>query len=227
MPKKKTTKKQSPIKLNKAQLKKELDRLGLDYKTRASNKELEKILKNGVDNTPIYIKNLGRPTKYKKEYPRKLIEFFVKNRAYKKEVIKVEYFASGEIKKQEYKLMCGDIPFFSKFAREVVGCDEDTIVNWAKAKNEDGSPKYAEFFGAYNMVKKILKEFLINQASAGLIPPATFIFIAKNITDMVDKTQVSTPPGEDLTVKFAGMNDEELNKDLANRLIKLIKGKKI
>src|SRR3990167_1629489 len=75
------------------------------------------------------------------------------------------------------------LPFLSKFARNIAGVCEDTAIEWTK--------DHPEFSEAYKIAKKIQKEFLITQALAGKINPTAFIFTAKNMTDMRDKTEVA------------------------------------
>ena len=127
----------------------------------------------------------GRPTKYKPEYCDLIIKFFdgPKNKRYvKSEKITTKANGTQEVWR-EYAYMCEDLPTFNKFARSI-GVNEDTIVEWSKEENKE---KYPGFSAAYNTAKRIQKEFLTDNALKGLHPPATFIFIAKNITDMKDK----------------------------------------
>ena len=131
----------------------------------------------------------GRPTKYKPEYCKRLIAFFdiEKNkRVVKKEknITKSNGTVESEI---EYMLIAEDLPTFEKFARSI-GVSYDTLISeWAK--------KYKEFSEAYNTAKQIQKEFLTDNGLKGLYPPSSFIFVAKNITDMKDKQDLDVMSG--------------------------------
>lgn len=121
---------------------------------------------------------MARPTKYKRSYCGEIIAFFraEKNRREVKTIVT----GKNEYEKTEYETVPNDLPTFAKFARKI-GVNGDTLVSWAK--------KNKEFTAAYNMAKELQKEFLVDNGLAGLYPPASFIFTAKNVTDMRDKTE--------------------------------------
>lgn len=116
----------------------------------------------------------GRPTKYKKEYPKLLVEYFLKCQ---------KKLATEKA-----------IPFLSKFTREVMGVCEDTAIEWTK--------EYPEFSEAYKKAKEIQKECLIMGGLTGLFNPTAFIFTAKNITDMRDSQEVKHSGSISLTDLF-------------------------
>ena len=121
----------------------------------------------------------GRPTKYKPEYCNQLIKFFSGPR--NETIEKAHITGKNEYEKTEYMRVAYELPTFAKFARKI-GANKDTIVSeWVK--------KHKEFSDAYNQAKELQKEFLIDNGLGGLYPPASFIFTAKNITDMKDKTE--------------------------------------
>jgi hypothetical protein len=126
----------------------------------------------------------GRPTKYKKEYCEEIIAFFGVDKTRKE--VKAVITGKNEYEKTEYETVPNDLPTFAKFARKI-GVNGDTLVKWAK-KNKD-------FTAAYNMAKELQKEFLVDNGLAGLYPPASFIFTAKNVTDMRDKTETDITSG--------------------------------
>lgn len=140
---------------------------------------------------------MGRPTKYKPEYCEQLIAFFSSPK--RERVVKSVTTGKNEYEKTEYQTIPCDLPTFAKFARKI-GVNGDTIVEWAKATLEDGKTlKYPEFSAAYNDAKDLQKEFLVDNGLAGLYPPASFIFTAKNITDMRDQTLIDhTTKGKEL-----------------------------
>ena len=121
----------------------------------------------------------GRPSKYKPEYCSQIIAFF--DIPLSERVLKSHTTGKNEYEKDEYIDKPNPVPFFSKFAR-VIGVHVDTLNEWCKV--------YPEFSEAYNTCKDIQKEFLIGNGLSGLYPPASFIFTAKNITDMRDSQEV-------------------------------------
>ncbi len=132
----------------------------------------------------------GRPTKYKPEFCNKLLDYFTTD-LFRKEVIKTatEYFKDGGIKKksEEYKLVANEMPTLHGFS-EKIGVSYETIRRWA---DEDGKNYIDEFCVAYKEAKEKQKRFLISLGLSGISPAAAFIFVAKNVTDMRDKTEVS------------------------------------
>src|SRR5438105_2307280 len=144
----------------------------------------------------------GRPTKYKPEYCEEIIKFFSVE-PYRKEVtaeIKGYGKAGNQnFEKTEYKLVANPLPTLAKFARKI-GVNKDTVIEWTKV--------HEEFSDAYNVAKDLQKDFLVDNGLAGLYPPASFIFTAKNITDMRDKQEVEN--NVHLT-GFEKLNDDELD----------------
>lgn len=142
----------------------------------------------------------GRPSKYKPEYCEEIIEFF-----------SVEPYREVEVTHRNKKgeewttseLRANKLPFFSAFARKI-NVDDDTLGRWCEA--------YPEFCGAYKKCKSLQKEFMIHNAISGLYNPASFIFTAKNITDMRDKQEVEHSGSVNVTSRTAHMTQEELEK---------------
>lgn len=155
--------------------------------------------------------NRGRRSKYKKKYAREIVRFFSKE-PYEMKAVKtsVEYFANGKVKKksEEKKPVPEKLPTFFGFCRYLhetypddfkVIPDPDMLHRWAhsrvgkkdEASDVDKRPfKNPEFYGAYNACKNLQKDFLIQNGLAGCYPPASYIFTAKNITDMRDRIEV-------------------------------------
>ncbi len=134
----------------------------------------------------------GRPTKYDPSLCEKMIKFFSvekkKRELIKESIVKGKY---GENISREWKYFANDTPFFQKFAREVK-IDYSTLFDWAHAKVKDRVGKrtdellHPDFADAYNICKQLQYEFLVDNGLQGLYPPASFIFVAKNITDLKD-----------------------------------------
>lgn len=142
----------------------------------------------------------GRPTKYNDRYYKMLIDHFScpKSEKYiKSERIIVKKNGTKETF-YEYGYRCTDLPTFAQFARKIE-VNQETVSEWAKSENKQ---KYPGFSVAYNMAKELQKEFLIDNALKGFYPPASFIFIAKNITNMRDKQEIDHTTKEKQIVGF-------------------------
>jgi hypothetical protein len=147
----------------------------------------------------------GRPTKYKPEYCAEIIKFFDIEPSRKEVTADIKGYGKAgnqNFEKQEYKLVANRLPTFERFARQIA-VNGDTIVEWSKV--------YPEFSAAYNTAKELQKEFLIDNGLAGLYPPASFIFTAKNITNMRDKQEVDNNV---FITGFEKLSDEQLDATL-------------
>lgn len=152
----------------------------------------------------------GAPTKYDPSICEQMLEFFSGDHNHKEVIMeKVTPTKYGEATEKRYQIVPNDLPFFEAFARKI-GVSYQTLRNWATEKEgdeKDAPLKHPEFFDAYNLCKQIQKEFLIHNGLAGAYPPASFIFVAKNITDMTDS--------QELKLKKAAaedtLDDEQLN----------------
>lgn len=141
----------------------------------------------------------GRPTKYDPKYCEEIISFFSIPKT--KQIVKREKLinkANGTTEKEvEYLTIPEGLPTFEKFARSIGVCKDTIISEWIK--------KHEEFSDAYNTCKSLQKEFLIDNGLQGLYPPASFIFVAKNITEMRDKQELEH--SGDLTVIIRKLSD--------------------
>jgi len=145
-------------------------------------------------------KEEGRPTKYKKKYCQELKKFFSKERFRE---IKIITTGKNNYSKEEIKLIANELPTLERFA-EKIEVDEDTITNWGK--------KHKEFFGAIGACKAIQKDFLIQNGLLGLYQSNFAIFVAKNLTDMKDKTEQEV----DIKGKLDVSLDKEIEKIYGN-----------
>lgn len=145
------------------------------------------------------IYSMGRPSKYEPRFAEMLIDHF---NIEKFEQVTTEketrYSAKTGQKvseKEKFRLLPNDLPTFEGFARKI-GVSHQTVLNWATALEDPEAPepvyKYPDFFGAYNVAKALQKEFLVDNGLKGNYPPATFIFVTKNVTDMTDKQIIET-----------------------------------
>lgn len=139
----------------------------------------------------------GRPTKYLHKYITEIVDWFSVEK-YKDIVIERqtrELKSGGESVTEKFKRVANDLPTLDGFARSI-GVTHATMLNWANAwvdpEAEHPKRKHPEFFEAYNVAKELQKDFLIQNGLQGHYPPASFIFVAKNITDMTDKQIIET-----------------------------------
>lgn len=152
----------------------------------------------------------GRPTKFKEEFIKKIIEFF-SIEPYKKELMEEvrEYYKDGGLKKEstKFKHIPEKLPTLYQFARSIK-VSYWTVWEWA---NKGESPliedkicgaKIKEFSNAYKEAKELQKEFLISIGLSGAAPSPAFIFTAKNITDMRDSQEVKHSGSISLTDLF-------------------------
>lgn len=147
------------------------------------------------------LKSKGRKSIYKKVYVKKLIDYFSIEPS--REVEVVHKNKKGE-EWSTYEEKANRLPTFERFASDI-GVSVDALADWSKAKNKDGTLKYPEFSGAYKRAKQLQKAFLIANGTSGLFNATFTIFVAKNITDMRDKTEVDTTSGGE-PIKITGFN---------------------
>ncbi len=129
---------------------------------------------------------MGRPPKYKKEYCKKMLEFFSIPHTYDKEII--SYDKDGN-EKRTYIEKANILPTFEKFAVNIGVC-RDTLNEWCR--------KYKDFSDTYKQCKDFQKDMLNDLAMRGFYNPTYTIFVAKNITDMRDKQEVITTPSDEV-----------------------------
>jgi transposase len=151
----------------------------------------------------------GRPTKFKPEYIEQMIEFFSIDPE-RKELMETveEYGSDGQIRKkgEKWKYVPNRLPTILKFAKSI-GVPYVTVYRWAEQGEDEELEKTIKdgevisvekqklredlkrFRNAYNTAKALQKDFLLQIGLSGSAPPASFIFTAKNLTDMRDKVE--------------------------------------
>lgn len=133
----------------------------------------------------------GKPTTYDPKYCDEILSFFSGSR-YERVVIEEEHKETkqGRTDRVKYRYIPNDLPHLEAFARSI-GVSYRTLYSWAHDKKEGGEELvYPEFAEAYATAKQLQKEFLITNGLMGNYPPASFIFVAKNITDMKDTKDI-------------------------------------
>lgn len=123
-------------------------------------------------------KNLGgRPSKYKEEFCERMLNFFSIPHTYMDEVTVIDKTGNATTKEVEKPNI---LPTFEKFAVNIGVCF-DTLREWVK--------EHEEFSESYKRCKDLQKDMLNDLAMRGFYNPTYTIFVAKNITDMRDKTE--------------------------------------
>lgn len=122
----------------------------------------------------------GRPSKYKSEYCDKILEFF--NINHTKILFKTKVLKDGSVLNYDEEV-AERLPTFERFAVDV-GVHIDTLNEWTK--------NYEEFSEAYKKCKNLQKDMLNDLGMRGFYNAAYTQFVAKNITDMKDKTEVDS-----------------------------------
>ena len=119
---------------------------------------------------------VGRPTKYRKEYCQKILDFF--------SITPTKIIEETVITKMGIKLIKREVanrlPTIEGFAISIE-VSKPTVIGWTK--------HHQQFFNAYMRAKDHAKEILIQNGLASLYNEGFAKFVAINCTDMVDKAQ--------------------------------------
>jgi hypothetical protein len=124
---------------------------------------------------------IGKPTKYRPEYPEKLLEYFESHPLYM-EFEEERMSASGAIKTVRVR-EAGDLPTFEGFALEI-GVIHETLIEWSK--------KHPDFSEAYTACKGIQKKFIQTHGTKGRYNANFTKFFAINCLGMRDSSHVET-----------------------------------
>jgi len=128
----------------------------------------------------------GAPSKYKPEYCQALVDHFEAEPYTERELTRTR--GQGESKTVEVydvKLIPNRVPSLTKFAKINNICWQ-SVHNWIDPKH--GS-YHAEFLDAYTHARALRANMLVDMGMSGVSPPASFKFVAVNLTDMRDKTE--------------------------------------
>lgn len=137
----------------------------------------------------------GRPSKYKAEYPDKLLEYFAE--ALKDPILSqvvertTKYYSNGQVKErfERMKPMAKPVPTLFNFALKN-GIAYRTLVRWSRERvgnkpqkgDADRRPyKYPDFCHAYKLAAHFQTEFILAAGMSGAAPAPFAIFTAKNM----------------------------------------------
>ena len=127
----------------------------------------------------------GRPIKYKKENPEKLVKFF-SGPPYTDKVLPHYDVKTGKVKWKDYKRFANKLPTLVGFAKSIK-VSIRAVYNWTEENRETYQE---EFMHAFTQAKLLQKDFLIQNGLQGLYNPIFSKFTAINITDMRDQQDV-------------------------------------
>ena len=128
---------------------------------------------------------MTKQIKYKKSYCRQILKFF--SIAHTIEGYEITTDRNGEKVKTVEK--ANPLPTFEKFAVSIGACLK-TLYEWQE--------EYPEFRHACQQCRELQKDMLNDLAMRGFYNPTYTIFVAKNITDMRDKTEFLPEAFEDV-----------------------------
>ncbi len=120
----------------------------------------------------------GRPSDYKEEYCKDIIEFF--SRALTKDVIKTYTTKAGTVIEEKIEKP-NELPTLEEYCNKL-----GIVVNTLKAWTKD----HPDFLTAFTRAKQLEKDFLVKNGISGRYDK-TWMFVAQNFTDMRDKVQLT------------------------------------
>lgn len=125
---------------------------------------------------------MARPTKYKPEFCDKLIEFFDIEPWEEREI---PHYKNGVVTWTDIKILPVRMPTLRGFAKSIE-VSIRVVYNWLDEKSD---VFHKEFMHTFTHARDIRKDWLVDVGLSGSAPPASFKFVAVNVTDMRDKTQ--------------------------------------
>lgn len=155
----------------------------------------------------------GRDTKWTPELNDEIVDFFGTEERSEDRLASRITKPNGETL-DKFERFPKPLPFIHRFELDH-GLAVGLLSRWAaeqEALVADGKPETKPgFLQAYKLAKEMQKEFLVQNGLSGLYNATAFIFTAKNITDMRDRTEqeVSGPGGTPLRINVTtyGTND--------------------
>lgn len=170
----------------------------------------------------------GRPSKYRPEYPDKLIEYFegFLKEPFTKEVVsmtttfyKLSKNKDGEeeggnikSKAETYKLVAKPVPTLFSFARSL-DVNYATVNRWAEGRKGDAPADgtadkrpfiYPEFREAYKQAREYQKQYFLAVGMGGIAPSSFAIFAMKNMIGWRDAQESRLVDGLGNDVKMPG-----------------------
>lgn len=129
-------------------------------------------------------KKKGRPTRYRPRFCEKLIQHFDIEPWEEREI---PHYKDGQVVWNDIKILPVRMPTLRGFAKKI-GVGISTIYDWL---NSEHRSYHKDFSDAFTHAKEIRRDWLIDLGLSGGAPPASFKFVAVNVTEMRDKTDVN------------------------------------
>lgn len=123
-------------------------------------------------------KKVGRKSKFKKIYCKKLLDFFSKEKT--KIILEKFYYKNGDEKEKETEI-AQELPTKTGFCISI-GVSTTSFDRWLQSNKE--------FRGAWEEAKKIQEEFWLQNSIRGLYSPQFTIFMGKNVFGWKDKQEI-------------------------------------
>ncbi|MEG1945234.1 MAG: terminase small subunit [Oscillospiraceae bacterium] len=136
-------------------------------------------------------KRRGCPTKYKKEYCRKIIEFF--DVEPQETTTRETFYPNGKLKSKEQIVNAQTLPTFQGFAHKI-SVHVDTLHEWCK--------EYAEFSEAYARAKQLQENIWLVNGLSNLYNAQFAMFFGKNCLGYRDKSELDVGNSDGKVFKF-------------------------
>ena len=131
----------------------------------------------------------GRPTKYDPAFCELIIDYFERAlSADTRELAPIITTIDAEkpSQKTEVRRICAELPTLEGFAHSI-SVSSKVLIDWSKVHEEFGE--------SYARAKDIQFKILVDRGLTRQYDPTAFAFVAKNITWMADKQQLTGPDG--------------------------------
>lgn len=136
---------------------------------------------------------VGRPTKYSDDIIPQMLAYFdieterIEEVARKDKEGVVLQDKEGNVLTEQIKVI-NKYPTMERFASKI-GVNRDTLLEWATAKREDGTPLYPEFSGTYTRCKDLQTALLVEGGLEGNYEARIVQFALKNIAGWRDQIE--------------------------------------
>ena len=157
-------------------------------------------------------KRYASQEKYKPEYCQMIIDFF---NVPKSKLIQRTIIKDGKPKSYETVVPC-ELPTIEMFGVKI-DVAAITLRQWAD--------RYPEFGKAYITAKTLEKNFIVQNAMTGMYNPQFATFVAKNITDMRDQSQVQHGFDENALDQILSLLPDEYAEAVKKKFIEIHESK--
>lgn len=135
------------------------------------------------------MKKIGRPTKYKPIYCKKLLNYFDKPPSI---VLKETIYMKNGDKKEKDLSIIPEFPTIEGFCQQLK-ISKQTLHTW--------TTKHKEFMDAYTRAKEIQEHIWLTNSMRGLYNPQFAIFAGKNMFKWKDKSESETKHTGSIAIK--------------------------